>query len=127
MDSKSTKNKTNKSLCNCFGTAIPGVIRHSFLIKNKILHARLSINRKQEKIQRIILINRKINGSVCQSRRCRLNPFCQGNLQEKETATHFRILAWETPWQWRSLEGCGSWCHKRVRYNLATKQQLIFK
>ena len=67
MDSKSTKNKTNKSICNCFVTTILGVIRHSFLIKNKILHARLSINRKQEKIQRIILINRKFNGSAAKN------------------------------------------------------------
>ena len=38
---------------------------------------------------------------------------------EKETATHPSILDWEIPGQ-RSL-----WDHKRVRHDLATKQQQI--
>ena len=41
---------------------------------------------------------------------------------EKEMATHFSVLAWEIPWAeeaWQySLQG-----HKRVRQDLATKQQ----
>ena len=41
---------------------------------------------------------------------------------EKEMATHSSTLAWEIPWQ-RSLAGYSPWGHKRVRYNLATKQQ----
>ena len=42
---------------------------------------------------------------------------------EKEMATHSRILVWEIPWI-RSLAG---WGHKRVRYNLVTKQQQQIK
>ena len=38
-------------------------------------------------------------------------------------ATHSRILAWEIPWI-RSLAG---WGCKRVRHNLATKQQQQIK
>ena len=37
---------------------------------------------------------------------------------EKERATHSRILAWRVPWTDYS-----PWGHKRVRYNLVTKQQ----
>ena len=43
--------------------------------------------------------------------------------QEKEMATHSRILAWEIPWI-RSLAG---WGCKRVRHNLATEQQQQIK
>ena len=41
---------------------------------------------------------------------------------EKEMATHSSVLAWETPWQ-RSLVGYKAWGGKRVRHDLATKQQ----
>ena len=40
---------------------------------------------------------------------------------EKEMATHSRILAWKIPW--RSMVGCTTWGHKRVRHDSATKQQ----
>ena len=41
------------------------------------------------------------------------------DLLEKETATHSSILAWD---KW-SLAGYGPWGRKRVRHDLATKQQ----
>ena len=41
---------------------------------------------------------------------------------EKEMAAHSSILAWEIHGQ-RSLEGSSPWGHKRVRHNLATKEQ----
>ena len=41
---------------------------------------------------------------------------------EMEMATHSSILAWRIRGQ-RSLEGYSPWGHKRVGYNLATKQQ----
>ena len=37
-------------------------------------------------------------------------------------ATHSRILAWEIPWT-EELGDYSPWGHKRVRYDLATKQQ----
>ena len=45
-------------------------------------------------------------------------------------ATHSIILAWEIPWTedpggQQSLHGTPTWDRKRVRYNLATKQQLF--
>ena len=43
---------------------------------------------------------------------------------EEELATHSSILAWEIPWWW-SLVGYSPRDHKRVGYNLATKQQQI--
>ena len=40
---------------------------------------------------------------------------------EKEMATHSSIVAWEIPWtEW--LAGYSPWGHRRVRYDLATKQ-----
>ena len=33
------------------------------------------------------------------------------------------LLPWEIAWTERSLAGYGTWGHKRVRHNLATKQQ----
>ena len=41
---------------------------------------------------------------------------------EKEMATHSSILAWEIHGQ-KSLVGYSPWGLRRVRYNLATKQQ----
>ena len=41
---------------------------------------------------------------------------------EEETATYSSILAWRIPGQ-RSLVGYNLWGHKRVRHDLATKQQ----
>ena len=41
---------------------------------------------------------------------------------EKEMATHSNILAWEIHGQ-KSLVGYSPWGLRRVRYNLATKQQ----
>ena len=41
---------------------------------------------------------------------------------EKKMATHSSILAWESHGQ-RSLVGYNLWGRKRVRHNLATKQQ----
>ena len=45
---------------------------------------------------------------------------------EKEMATPSSIFAWETPWTEEPV-GLESVGHKRVRYNLATKQQQIRK
>ena len=39
---------------------------------------------------------------------------------EKEIATYASILAWETPW---TEESDSRWSHRRVRRDLATKQQ----
>jgi len=41
---------------------------------------------------------------------------------EKEMASHSNILAWEIHGQ-RSPMGYSAWGHKRVRQDLATKQQ----
>ena len=46
----------------------------------------------------------------------------QGDLLEKQTATHSSILP-EKSREQRSLVGFSPWGHKRVRHNLATKQQ----
>ena len=42
---------------------------------------------------------------------------------EKEMATHFSILAWEIPNGQRSMVGYSLWGSKRVRHDLAMKQQ----
>ena len=42
---------------------------------------------------------------------------------EKEMATHSSILAWEIPWTEEPGGLYSPWGHKRVGYNLATKQQ----
>ena len=42
---------------------------------------------------------------------------------EKEVATHFSILAWKIPYRERILVDYSPRCHKRVRHDLATKQQ----
>ena len=39
-------------------------------------------------------------------------------------ATHSSIFAWETPEQ-RSMEGYSPWGYKRIRHDLATKQQEV--
>ena len=47
---------------------------------------------------------------------------CREDPLQKKMATHFSILAWETPW----TENAGrpqSMGSQRVKYNLATKQQ----
>ena len=44
------------------------------------------------------------------------------DLLEKEMTTHSNILAWEIPWT-EELEGYSPLGHKRVRHDLATKQQ----
>ena len=41
---------------------------------------------------------------------------------KKEIATHSSILAWGIPWT-ENLVGYSPWGHKRVGYNLVTKQQ----
>ena len=41
------------------------------------------------------------------------------DLLEEEMATHSSILAWEIPW----TEAHSPWSHKRVRCDLATKEQ----
>ena len=52
----------------------------------------------------------------------------QGGLMEKDMATHSSILgntgqhSGKSHGQ-RSLAGCSPWCHKRIRHDLATKQQ----
>ena len=46
----------------------------------------------------------------------------QEDTLEKEMAIHSSILALEIPWQ-RSLVGYSPWSLKRVRHDLATKQQ----
>ena len=40
---------------------------------------------------------------------------------EEEMVTHSSILAWEIPW--KSLMDSSPWGHKRLRYNLVTKQE----
>ena len=47
---------------------------------------------------------------------------CQEDPLEKEMATHSSILDWEIPWT-EKLMGYSPWGRKRVRHNLATKQQ----
>ena len=44
---------------------------------------------------------------------------------EKELASHASILAWEIPWT-EEPGGPQSMGHKRVAYNLATKQQQTY-
>jgi len=44
---------------------------------------------------------------------------------EEEMTTHSSILAWEIQEQ-RSLDGYSPWGHKRVRYDLATKQHMVW-
>ena len=44
---------------------------------------------------------------------------------DKEMATHSNILAWEIPWT-EETGGLQSMGCRRVRHNLATKQQLAF-
>ena len=44
---------------------------------------------------------------------------------EEEMATHSNILAWEIPWT-EETGGLQSMGCRRVRHNLATKQQLAF-
>ena len=39
---------------------------------------------------------------------------------EKEMATHSSVLAWEIPW---AEDPINLWGHKRVRYDLASKQK----
>ena len=39
---------------------------------------------------------------------------------EKEMANYSSVLAWEIPW---SLVGCSPCDHKKVRYDLVTKEQ----
>ena len=60
------------------------------------------------------------------------DPTCQaadvgsisGSGRSPGMATHSSILAWETPWtEDPILEGYSPWGHKRVRHDLATKQQ----
>ena len=41
---------------------------------------------------------------------------------KKELTTHSSIPAWEIPWK-RSLAGYNPQGHKKVRHDLATKQQ----
>ena len=41
---------------------------------------------------------------------------------EEDMATHLSILAWIIPWK-RSMVGYSPWGCKRVRYDLAIKQQ----
>ena len=41
---------------------------------------------------------------------------------EEEMASHSSVLPWKTHGQ-RSLAGYSPWSHKRIRHNLATKQQ----
>ena len=45
-----------------------------------------------------------------------------GDPLKAEMVTHASILAWKSHGQ-RRLVGYSPWGHKRVRYNLATKQQ----
>ena len=45
-----------------------------------------------------------------------------GRSLDKEMATHSSILAWEIPWT-EELTGYSPWRHKRVGYDLLSKQQ----
>ena len=49
-------------------------------------------------------------------------PLGQEDPLEKKMATHSNILAWEIPWT-GGLAGYSPWGHKRVRRDLASKQQ----
>ena len=46
---------------------------------------------------------------------------------EKEMVTNSSILVWEIPWTEETSGLQSPWGRKRVRHNLATKQQLIIK
>ena len=46
---------------------------------------------------------------------------------EKEMVTNSSILVWEIPWTEEPSGVQSPWGRKRVRHNLATKQQLIIK
>ena len=41
---------------------------------------------------------------------------------EKEHVTHSSIIAWKIPWTEDPTGGYSPWSHKRVGYDLATKQ-----
>ena len=45
---------------------------------------------------------------------------------EEEMATHFSVLAWRIP-QTEESGGLRLWGHKRIGYDLATKQQPLSK
>ena len=42
---------------------------------------------------------------------------------EEGMATYSSVLTWRNPWTRGALAGCSPWGFKRVRHNLATKQQ----
>ena len=46
-----------------------------------------------------------------------------GRSPEKEMATHSSILAWEIPGQRSPMVFC-PWCHKRVRHDLMTSNNI---
>ena len=41
---------------------------------------------------------------------------------QKEHVTHSNIIAWKIPWTEDPIGGYSPWSHKRVGYDLATKQ-----
>ena len=45
---------------------------------------------------------------------------------EKKMSTHSYILTWKTSWT-EELVSCNPWSRKRVRHDLATKQQLLLQ
>ena len=56
-----------------------------------------------------------------------IQPIFTGHLLctlEKEMATHSSILAWEIPWT-GACSGYSPWIHKRIKHDLATKQQHV--
>ena len=52
----------------------------------------------------------------------RIRPSGREDPLEKEMATHSNMLAWEIPWT-ENLVNYSPWAHKRVGYDLVTKQQ----
>ena len=59
---------------------------------------------------------------ACQFRRHGFDPWIRKIPLEKERATYSSILVWEMPWT-EEPGGLSSWGHRRVRHDLATKQQ----
>ena len=82
--------------------------------------------RIQEEVERISSAVGLPRGSVVKKKPAKeetwLHSLGPEDPQEKEMATHSSVLAWETPWT-EEPGGLQSMGHKRVRHDLATKQQ----
>ena len=64
------------------------------------------------------------SGKIClPMQEMRVRSLGQEDPLEKKMGSHSSVAAWEIPCQ-RSLVGSGSWGHKRVEHDLATKQHV---